>query len=70
MSRISRELRRVEEGRLGDANTVVSLGFAQDGLEATFHIDPIKPKVVGGETVAEGLACCFERALGGTLSIP
>ena len=54
MSRISREFRRVVEQRA--RGRCEYCGLAQDGQEATFHIDHIKPKAAGGETVAENLA--------------
>ena len=54
MSRVSPELRRVITQRAG--SQCEYCGLAQDGQEATFHIDHIKPLAADGQTVAENLA--------------
>jgi hypothetical protein len=40
----------------GAANRCEYCGLAQEGQEATFHVDQVIPRVAGGETVAENLA--------------
>jgi len=51
---ISGKLRRVVILRAGGRCEYSRL--AQEGQEATFHIDHIKPRAAGGETSAENLA--------------
>jgi hypothetical protein len=54
VSRVSPELRRVITQRAG--GRCEYCGLAQDGQEATFHVDHIKPLAAGGQTTAENLA--------------
>ena len=54
MSDIAHRLRRLVENRAGGRCEYCRL--AQEGQEATFHIDHIVPRAAGGPTVAENLA--------------
>ncbi len=54
MSDVPTRLRRLVENRAGGYCEYCRL--AQQGQEATFHIDHIVPMVAGGPTVAENLA--------------
>ena len=38
-------------------------GLAQEGQEATFHIDHIVPRKTGGQTIEENLALALKQAL-------
>ena len=65
MSRVSPELRRVITQRA--RSRCEYCGLAQDGQEATFHIDHVKPMASGGQTVAENLelacvSCSLRKA--------
>ncbi len=51
---VSVELRRLVTERAG--NRCEYCGLAQEGQEATFHVDHISPIKQGGQTVAENLA--------------
>lgn len=62
MSTISTRLRRQVVLRAGDRCEYC--GLAQEGQEATFHIDHIVPVDAGGPTVLENLAlACVSRSL-------
>lgn len=54
MSSIPTALRRLIVDRAMDRCEYC--GLSQEGQEATFHVDHIIPRAVGGETVAENLA--------------
>jgi hypothetical protein len=54
MSDVGRRLRRFLENRA--AGRCEYCRLAQEGQEATFHIDHIAPRAAGGPTVADNLA--------------